>query len=364
VDSSDVSRPEEELEPVVPADVKLSSLTITKSELPIVNLINVGQQLQSAAAPFINPAFLSRIESAATPQLDAARNIYEVMSPVLGAQANFLQTSLGASWFSNSGLVALSPALISGPAPLALFSQQITRLVSPVNAILTGSITGIDWLTFTERIAALLPPNWSDDVDYGLAMAVLSDEGIPLVWVPRADLVELLVSADSETARREILVENADAIVDDLQSVLDVLETSAYLGGHIALTKSAVATLVSGFDSAAQALATTVLDSLVMAYVGAHKRVPKAIRPVTDDMALKDFALAAALTPIVRAYEPYWPSQGDPVPRSYNRHATVHSGSPLQFSRANALVSVMLTTSFLQTISAHSLETRAGDQPR
>ncbi|MFV2172411.1 hypothetical protein ACFHW2_11485 [Actinomadura sp. LOL_016] len=53
------------------------------------------------------------------------------------------------------------------------------------------------------------PANWHELPfdDFDAVFRIVTDEGIPLVWVPRAEIVEDLVGAPDEDARRAILAE-------------------------------------------------------------------------------------------------------------------------------------------------------------
>jgi len=78
------------------------------------------------------------------------------------------------------------------------------------------------------------------------------------------------------------------------------------------------------------------------------------ILPTQKDAAsnLGRFKLAVrewlAFGPIWSAHQNYWPRNGDPVPRTFNRHVTVHGVSTSQFSKRNAIQGLMLVCSILR----------------
>ncbi len=79
-------------------------------------------------------------------------------------------------------------------------------------------------------------------------------------------------------------------------------------------------------------------------------RGPKKVKPLGDDTVFAHLIPAGALSPLVLAYKPFWADKGDPVPLRFNRHATVHKSSTIQFTRENALVALMLVTSLARTM--------------
>jgi hypothetical protein len=78
-----------------------------------------------------------------------------------------------------------------------------------------------------ERLRESLPPNWPDDIDLDKVTTIVQDEGLPLVWVPRAEIVTELLAAPDRTARVEVLLTHLDEVVDACRVVLgDVSHTS------------------------------------------------------------------------------------------------------------------------------------------
>ena len=57
--------------------------------------------------------------------------------------------------------------------------------------------------------------------DIRTAVTIAQDEGIPLVWVPRAELVQLMFDAPDADARRVLLEEHAEEIIEDCWKVVD-----------------------------------------------------------------------------------------------------------------------------------------------
>ena len=61
------------------------------------------------------------------------------------------------------------------------------------------------------------------------------------------------------------------------------------------------------------------------------------------DLPLDSVRENLVLRPVVRAFAPWYPHWGTPVPLHFSRHATTHAvGYPDVFSEAKALIAVML----------------------
>lgn len=212
------------------------------------------------------------------------------------------------------------------------------------------------------------PPNWQDvpdlDTDAGIdtAVAIMQEEGIPLVWVPRADIVASLIRAADAGARDSVLLASRDDIPDDCLGVIGEV-TDAELKPLAALGAGAIAALRAGHSSSAQALAVNVFDTLLrdacrrgVIFAGSpagyfrYPKVRKQITPVSDDTLIRRFRADCALAPAIPALQDYDPS--DPPPARFVRHATAHRAGPEQYTPANAIVAVMFMGSMLREAQA------------
>lgn len=217
-----------------------------------------------------------------------------------------------------------------------------------------------------------LPPDWyplnweeapGQDVDdlADKAIAIIQDEGIPLVWVPRPETVRALVRAADADARDAILLASRDEISDDCTAVLAEITATELvplsdLGAH------AIAALRDGRAAPAQALATNVFDTLLrdigrrgvifggpLGYFK-YNKVRKRIEPVSGETLISQYRAACVLAAAVPALQDYEPS--DPAPVRFVRHATAHRAGPEQYTPVNAIVAVMLLASMLREAQA------------
>lgn len=222
-----------------------------------------------------------------------------------------------------------------------------------INATVLGfaeTIARYDWASLVESIAKFLPPNWPEDLEYGPAMNFINGSGVPIIWVPSAPVVDLLVAAEGPIEVDKILSDHETVIVGDIRLVLDGIDIESPLIGEVQHLREAASVFGSGQLIAAQSLATTTLDAIIIRKYRYHRSAREQIQPITDESGLQSIILQGAMVPLLSALTSYWPSNGDPVPTEYNRHATVHAGASGQFSRRNALVALMLATSVLKTL--------------
>jgi hypothetical protein len=97
-------------------------------------------------------------------------------------------------------------------------------------------------------------PNWGADVDFDDAGKVALDDGIPLAYVPPAEIVTKILAAPTPADRRQVLVDETSAI-------------TAAFPEYTPLAQAAVNALVEGHHQGAQALAVNVTESFVREWI-------------------------------------------------------------------------------------------------
>lgn len=225
----------------------------------------------------------------------------------------------------------------------------------------------MDWLRPRNWHASGLTP---DDI-----LPVAVDCGIPVVWVPPTDVLIEVTAADPSD-RIGVLLSRQDEVLTHCETLLaqcrDLeLQESRTLAGR------AAEALRAGHHEAAMALAVAVAESLAFwvaeirtvlfdssdehdvhdAQLGRRNnlgyRYGLAGR-LLDQMDSRererrfDVMRRALLAPIPKFFTQFHPDDGDPVPATVSRHATVHLPTVAHLSPANALMSVMLCTSYLR----------------
>lgn len=186
-----------------------------------------------------------------------------------------------------------------------------------------------------------LPANLrSIENDLDAVATIALEEGLPLGWVPRSEIVAALISAGSHDERHGILIERTNDILDDCEAALadDESEWSRQC-------RNAIAALRVGLDAPGQSHASNIIDSIVMALHGRDEAKERAQEDL-DELPLQVAAENLTLRPLVRALTSWWPHSGDAPPEYFARHVTSHGvGHDGVFAPGHALVAVMLATS-------------------
>lgn len=204
-----------------------------------------------------------------------------------------------------------------------------------------------DFSKIFEKISEASPPNWPEDIDFDLAESILNTEGIPLVWVPRAEIITSMLVANDRIARLQILVDHREDVLHDCREALHRITHTSFTD-QLPLAKRVVAALEAGFDEPAQALAVTVTETAVAATIsGNYGKVKKQVHLNFDQIPYTLMRIQAALAPIGVFYTSWYAHENKPRPAELSRHVTVHAASTDHYTEANALVAVMLMASVL-----------------
>lgn len=207
-------------------------------------------------------------------------------------------------------------------------------------------LAGID----LSRFSGVYPPNWPLDLDLDVVAEVISDDGIPLVWLPRQSIVEELLAATDRPARIALLLGHVKALVGDCRRVLDQV-TDPELAGQLPLARAAVDALANGHQESAQALATVLTETLVASAVSDnYKQVKEQVLFDVDNSSWRQLRLKAAFAPIYRFYTAWYRRWGTPAPEALSRHVTVHEADTAHYTPANALLAVLLVTSVARAV--------------
>jgi hypothetical protein len=187
------------------------------------------------------------------------------------------------------------------------------------------------------------PDNWDDTVGLGSAMDLVA-AGWPIVWVPRSEIVVELINADDDDARSSLLVSHAEEILDDCEEALGAIDTEE-LQKLCGFASEASVAARQNLHRAAQATANVVVES---AWNMHWKNKTPALRQKTvedlGEIPISRFLPALCLAVLGSVYARFKLSNGDAVPGSYNRHASAHTVSDIQFTESNAIRAVMTAT--------------------
>ena len=211
-----------------------------------------------------------------------------------------------------------------------------------------------------ERLDAMMPENWRGQrLDYR-DMVRLMQEGVPLAWVPPADVIRQLLAVGETSSRSKVIDACRPEILDSCSVVLAKV-VDARFSPQRALLEECVQMIERGRFSGAQALAANVWDTLVrgLAYANStwltdqgwwsYKKIIQSVPAVDDDDAtIGQFRKAAVFLPFAKTLEEFRRPQ--PVPGDFNRHATAHATGAVQYTAANTVTALMLAVSVLREI--------------
>ena len=192
-----------------------------------------------------------------------------------------------------------------------------------------------------------LPGNWTELTDDQVqeTAAIMIETGISLAWVPRHEVVSEIVAKGGEKAI-ETLLSMAPLVVADLQSALAKVADDE-LADAAAAAREALQAFTDGLFRASQTLSAATLTAVIheALELKALRNAEAAWKRLDPEMAaISRYRTAAILGTLASALKSY----GDrPIPRRFNRHATSHSISPRQLTKANALVALLCVSSLL-----------------
>jgi hypothetical protein len=276
--------------------------------------------------------------------------------------ASTAQTQWASSLAKSVDFSALNQAVAS-IAALTAFTDTQRALAETLNLAKIAEnfrfeLPKIDASLWIQALDRWIPANLRGVPNLDAVAAVALDEGIPLSWVPRPEIVLALVDASSREERLAILIERTSEVLDDCEAAL-----AAYDSEWASQCTNAIAALRAGFDAPAQSHASNIIDSIVLALHGTQGRdeAKKRAEAEFDDLPLQLAAENLTLRPLFRAFTAWWATSGDMPPDHFARHATSHAvGHVGVFAPLSALVAVMLATSLTVQYSPDDSTTGAG----
>ncbi|MEU6205378.1 hypothetical protein ABZ814_17575 [Micromonospora musae] len=263
-----------------------------------------------------------------------------------------------AKWPEYSKIV--SPALIDGVSRIQAQLAGLSKAMEPMLVNLQTSLANLPRITMPDLtgvgktidgLIAKLPPNWpmGNPELIENVFSIVQDEGIPLVWVPRKDIVRQVLQSANRDERIKVLLMHREDVIQDCRDVLAKV-SDGELVSQLPLATSAVDAFADGHDEAAQSLAVVVTETVVSRTIDRdYKKVKDAVK-IDDwgDLSVAELRLRTALAAIGPFYAAWFPSWGTPAPTELSRHVTVHQADVGHYTPGNSIVAVMLMTSILR----------------
>ena len=285
------------------------------------------------------------------------------LSAAVGVQTKWAESLAKAVDFS-----ALHDAIASSAALTAFTAtnqaltdslKQQTDLFARITEGITFKLPEIDFSQWIEALDRWIPGNLRNVGDLDAVATVSLEEGLPLTWIPRAEIVAALIGAASSEERDAILAERTNDILDDCDAAL-----APYDNEWAIQCRHAIEAMRAGLHPPAQSHASNIIDSVVLAFLGKNGRdtAKKRAEEDFDDLPLQLAAENLTLRPLFRAFTAWWPTSGDTPPDHFARHATSHAvGHVGVFAPISALIAVMLATSL--TVQYSPEPTPADEDP-
>jgi hypothetical protein len=228
--------------------------------------------------------------------------------------------------------------------------DAFTHILVPRLELPTIELPKIDLTVLVANFPANLYAH-IDDLNH-LGEIALND-GIPIAWVPRDEILTKLLDVEIAEDRHELLVLHGDDILNECDAVLENRS-----GNWANAAREAIDSAQCGNLGAAQSHAANLIDSVLLAEFAdaEHRRNTRQPRASAESLALRALSLEdtlnqlsrhLAVRPMPSAFTQWHP--GDPPPTAFNRHATAHCvGHPDVFCEAFCLIAVMLATSLVR----------------
>jgi hypothetical protein len=264
----------------------------------------------------------------AVPKLDVNVTLPAIQGLAAMAASSGIQTQLGNVDGILSNWAKTMPTYWTRLATPG-FTESIRRMLERLQPRNLRGIKGLD----------------TDKIDQ-----VMAEEGIPFFLVPDADTALALLAAPDAVGRRTILKERAEPVFDACEEILALCVDPGlpFLGSTI---RGAIAAYRDGHHQAAQALATNVLDSTLQEFGSETHRqgvVGSGVKGRGRGIAyVQDLPLSEwfALAPLVAVHEK--DDRPNPPRVMYSRKSTSHRVTREQYTPANAVQAIMLSTSLL-----------------
>jgi len=203
------------------------------------------------------------------------------------------------------------------------------------------------------HLARIRLPNWPRGVQINSLAYLAHVEGLPVAWVPDAEILVQWLEAPDYEARVDLLEVRAESVEAHCLDVIRSVVTPEFSFLRRCL-EEAVVTLRRGSSLASQALSSVVLTTLIEEHLGlslsAARREEASLLSRLAEVPSTGISVGAAVTQL--AYLPALAQNQkseDPATR-YNRHTSVHRVSRQQYTVANALIALMHAAAVLRQL--------------
>ncbi|WES65836.1 hypothetical protein P0L94_07125 [Microbacter sp. GSS18] len=313
---------------------------------PMLNAISESARLQNAAwikqlASINVTPIIAQEQVAALSATVAAATFPRFVMPEIPRLQSAVQSLSASIAAAQADTFAELAATLAATIPM----PDLSGIQSLIDSLQTEKWQ--EWLRHLHR-----PANWTDAIEDRITevIGVVDGEGIPVAWVPRAEILEALLDAPSPDERSLILIERRHEILDDCEAVLARVKEGAD-APTLPIARKVLMGCREGHWEIAAISAVAVVHGVVEALRWASDQQKAArhhsLKATDGPGRLMEQATRA---PLVRFYDDWNEKSGKPRPTHITRHVVSHKLGPDQVSARNCVVTIMLMSSLLRTV--------------
>jgi hypothetical protein len=291
----------------------------------------------------------------------AAAAIRRVLAPLVKSQAEILRQAIApftAALASHNAEIARSVAAIGATQEaVRRWAVQMPQLdLSAITSVQEAlkALPTVEFANIRQAIRRGSPPNWDDLGDNVKFWELfdITETGLPTAWVPRGSVLTELIHA-AQADRPGVFSARRAEIIEDCRAALKEV-TSTELVDYVDMLDEALTVAEVGHLAAAQSLAASVFDTILRHTIkpqrvaGYYARVKTEITDRHENAPMTELRWGLVHVAAVSALQTFNQTQGDPIPTTFNRHASAHAVSRVQYTPANAIIALALATSLVR----------------
>ena len=284
-----------------------------------------------------------------------AKNMNSVVNDELRATLAKLakpNESLQAEIAKAARAAGVIPVVSVGNLEWAPVQQAISDMVEANRKAFAG-IQAQQAKTFDDisrMIRDQMPANLRDVADTSAVDDIAEHDGIPLAHVPRGPIVEELIACPDYEARRAVIANRVDEIVEDCLAVLAEPLDDADDDAIRKVALQAVRALGDGHAEAAQSLAVLASEQYISDNIGNYNAARTTVNgyiATNDTWFVSYYNFYVPLFIVPSLYTPWKPTDNVPPPKALSRHVTVHQVTADHLNPVNAAIAVLQVASLV-----------------
>src|SRR6266511_4508317 len=340
----DAEKPHEEEQDPIVASLEAVNARAVRS---MISSAELALNFRGALAPAIEA--MARMQKSMLPAIE---QFAKLQRPIVATeQFARLQRSM------NQQLAKLGKSML--PAIEKFAKLQLQRITMPalenfvrIEKDFLRSVANIG-KSIQEHWVRAMPGNWREleATKVGTVIDLMETTGLGLVWIPRESVLEKLLLSPPEEAY-EIILREEQVILDDSQGAMDEVTAHELVDIRNA-TEAALIAYLDGHHWTAQALAAATLTEMIEVHIEMRlshlRREYERLDVMEEGGPLREIRLLALFVAMARSVlAPF--DRAAAIPSTFNRHASLHTVAPSQYTRGNSLSALLLLGSLAREI--------------